>query len=276
VPHEPESSRVELSSTTQHVVVWPGASPAVVALHGLAGHAREWDALALSLPGRRVVAPDLRGHGASDRADDYRLGTFARDVADLIERCELAPAVVIGHSLGGAVAMALAAERPDLLVGLVVVDIGPEIPAASLEQLAARQQQRPTTFTDPAAAVASLRATNPFATDDALEHRVRHGLVEAGAGRWSWRHDPALYRPGRPDPADLWDLWTRSSTPALVVRGEHSLYLDEPLAERMAAARQDVDLAVIADSGHNVPTDRPEAFGALVARWMQDAALPRT
>jgi pimeloyl-ACP methyl ester carboxylesterase len=60
------------------------------------------------------------------------------------------------------------------------------------------------------------------------------------------------------------------------VRGEHSLYLDEPLAERMAAARQDVDLAVIEDSGHNVPTDRPEAFGALVARWMQDAALRRT
>jgi esterase len=223
-----------------------------------------------------MVAPDLRGHGTSDWRDDYRIDAFAGDIADLIERCGLAPAIGVGHSLGGAIGIALDAHRPGLLAGLVVVDIGPELPAALLEQIASNHEQRPSTFTDPQSAVASLRATNPFATDDALEHRVRHGLVETEAGEWTWRHDPALFRPGPPDPSDLWDLWKRTSSPALVVRGEHSPYLDEPLSERMAAARQNVELAVVTDAGHNVPTDNPDAFGAVVAQWVQNVALHRT
>src|ERR1044072_1392597 len=99
-----------------------GDAPALLLLHGLAGHAREWDGTAAHLaPRHRVLCPEQRGHGRSDRRpEDLSPDAFAADATAWIEALGVAPAVVVGQSLGGLTAILLAAQRPDLVCGLVV------------------------------------------------------------------------------------------------------------------------------------------------------------
>ena len=111
-------------------------SPAFVFVHGWTCN-RSFFAPQFEHFGRdhRAVAVDLRGHGESTKAkdDDYTIATFANDVAALIEHLNLAPAVVVGHSLGGIIATQLAASRPDLVAAAVLVDVAPMVIAAELQ-----------------------------------------------------------------------------------------------------------------------------------------------
>jgi len=96
-----------------------GDGQSVFLLHGLAGHAEEWAQTASWLTARyRVEALDARGHGHSERAPaDVSLDAQVADAAFVIEHLGLRPVVLVGQSLGGVTALALAAERPDLVRG---------------------------------------------------------------------------------------------------------------------------------------------------------------
>lgn len=104
-----------------------GDGPPVVLLHGLAGHAGEWAETAVWLRGRaRVLAPDARGHGRSERAPgDVSWTAHVADVAWLIRRLDLGRVVLVGQSLGGLNALLVAAEHPELVRGLVIADGSP-------------------------------------------------------------------------------------------------------------------------------------------------------
>jgi esterase len=98
----------------------------VVILHGLLGSARNWTAIAKQLGAtRRVLALDLRNHGASPWADQMTYGQMADDVRAFLERHGIAAAALIGHSMGGKVAMRLALDHGERVLRLVVVDIAP-------------------------------------------------------------------------------------------------------------------------------------------------------
>ena len=103
---------------------WGGDGPAVLLLHGLAGHAGEWDALAEPLrASHRVVAVDQRGHGASDRLPaDVSRDAYVADVVAVVERLGLAPVVLVGQSLGGHTAILTAARHPEAVRALVAVE----------------------------------------------------------------------------------------------------------------------------------------------------------
>jgi esterase len=105
-----------------------GAGQSLLALHGHLGSGQVWAPLADALPGWRVVAPDQRGHGRTGPADDYSREAYVADAAQLIEELDLAPAVVLGHSLGGVNAYQLAAWRPELVRAVVVEDAPAEMP----------------------------------------------------------------------------------------------------------------------------------------------------
>lgn len=124
----PRESCVEVAPGVRlHYVDWPGAEPAFLCLHGLTGNGRIWDALAERLsPGRRVIAVDLRGRGQSDKpaAGGYGLRTHATDMAALVRALGLGPVVLVGHSMGAFIAALLAAEEPELVDRLVLIDGG--------------------------------------------------------------------------------------------------------------------------------------------------------
>jgi len=104
-----------------------GTGPAVVLLHGLFLDRTTWDPLSDSLAtNHRVIAPDLPGFGASEKPPASRFGyhveAFAEAIADVFAALELGRAAVVGHCLGGAVALVLAARHPELVAKLILVD----------------------------------------------------------------------------------------------------------------------------------------------------------
>jgi len=103
-----------------------GDGPPLVVLHGLFGQAKNWATIAKGLAdGRRVIAADLRNHGASPWAEEMTYPSMAADVAGLIESLPEGRAALLGHSMGGKAAMVLALSRPELVDRLIVADIAP-------------------------------------------------------------------------------------------------------------------------------------------------------
>jgi lipase len=103
----------------------PADGMPVLAIHGITSSSRAWAAFARHLPDVCVIAPDLRGRGRSrDLAPSAGLRTHAADLAELLDERGLGPLPVVGHSMGGFVAVALADARPDLVASLLLVDGG--------------------------------------------------------------------------------------------------------------------------------------------------------
>ena len=101
----------------------PPTAPQILAIHGLTGHGQRWRTLATRyLSEFAIVAPDLLGHGRSSWAAPWTLDANVAALAGLLDVEAEAPVLVVGHSFGGAVALNLAAARPDLVAGLVLLD----------------------------------------------------------------------------------------------------------------------------------------------------------
>jgi lipase len=104
-------------------------APAVVLVHGITASHRAWPAVVAALPGRRVIAPDLRGRGRSNGLPGpYGMAAHADDVAAVIRELAAGAAVVVGHSMGGFVSLVLTHRHPGLVARLVLVDGGLPIP----------------------------------------------------------------------------------------------------------------------------------------------------
>ena len=129
VLHRPAAAEEEVGSGSvalNLICETVGSGPPLVVLHGLFGSSGNWRGVARALAGTHtVVSVDLRNHGASPWADSMDYVEMADDVLQLIDRLELKRPAVIGHSMGGKVAMALALRRPARIARLIVVDIAP-------------------------------------------------------------------------------------------------------------------------------------------------------
>ncbi|MFD8546871.1 alpha/beta fold hydrolase [Streptomyces sp. NPDC059649] len=110
----------------------PREAPALLLIHGSASSTRSWDRFVPLLSGsHRVIRLDLLGHGRSGKPADrsYAIPDQARRAGVVLDRLGVEHAVVVGHSSGGAVATALAEERPDLVTALVLINTGPSLDA---------------------------------------------------------------------------------------------------------------------------------------------------
>jgi 3-oxoadipate enol-lactonase len=117
---------IERAGTRLAYRVWgsPGAPPLVL-VHGLGDGAADWDGVAPAFAKRwRVYAPDLRGHGRSDRPGDYSVELMAADVLGFLDALELGRVDLIGHSMGGLVGYLLAGDHPERVGRLILEDVG--------------------------------------------------------------------------------------------------------------------------------------------------------
>lgn len=229
-----------------------GRGQAVVLLHGIAGYAGEWHETASWLSETfRVVAVEQRGHGRSERAPaSVSPDAFVADVELWIEQLDLAPAVVVGQSFGGLIALLLAARRPELVLALVVVEASPAADPRAPETVRRWLESWPMPF-------ASRNDALTFFGDDTSWSRAwAGGLEERDDGLWpSFEQEVLLAALSEASERGWWDEWSRIRCPVLVVRGERGALRDE--TPRMVAALPAARVVEVEGAGHDLPLEQP-------------------
>lgn len=237
-----------------------GTGRPLLALHGAFGRGRPFLALADRLgAGWRVIAPDQRGHGRSDRADDYSRQAFLDDTAAIIEQLDLAPCVLVGHSLGGINAFQLAARRPELVAAFVVADMPAELPPHSSDWL----DDLPETYP-------SLDEMRRVLADRVTIGEPRHFLEAAVETDRGWRmrwHPDDIRQIKQHIFGEHWADWTGSSQPALLLRGGASVIVGADVADRMTT-RPNTRLVTIDGGGHDFYLTHREPFHDAVADFL--------
>jgi pimeloyl-ACP methyl ester carboxylesterase len=275
-PGPPAVRRVEVAvSPGRHVssLVWGTTPPELVLIHGGAQNAHTWDTVALAL-GRPLLAIDLPGHGHSDGGPDGSLSVSSNgaDLATVI--AELAPDAlgVVGMSLGGLSSIAVAAQAPELVRALVLVDVTPGVNAEKSAPI--------TSFIDGPASFANfdelLARTiehNPTRSESSLRRGILHNAVQREDGSWVWRY--ARFRDGesgrRPEFEDWWGAVAGLSMPLMLVRGlAWSVVGDEDVAE-LLRLQPTATVVGVEGAGHSIQGDRPLELAAIVSDFL---ALP--
>jgi pimeloyl-ACP methyl ester carboxylesterase len=248
----------ELNGIAQSWVSWDGkripGRCAVVLLHGILQRASPQSHIARHLSRfHPVVMPDLRGRGETPLPAGAACdpATIAEDVALLIEHLELARVVVVGRNHGGVVGYHLAANRPDLVHGLVLGDTSPEIDPDRASRRREFLERIPRAFASEAEAMA-------FYTDSlgVSEARARHDMPDdmtESDGSLIWRHDlGAVARvEAAAAPRDDWEVLAKVTAPTLVLRGQRRGISDAMVA-RMREVMPQVEMHTIVGSGPDV------------------------
>jgi pimeloyl-ACP methyl ester carboxylesterase len=236
-----------------------GAGSPIVILHGLFGSARNWQSVAKRLAAHNhVYTLDLRNHGASPWADSMSYDDIAGDVAAFVEAQRLAPATVLGHSMGGKAAMVLALSQPALVKELVVVDIAPVTYAHSfLPYVQAMQDLNLGGIVRRDEADAALSKQVPDAKTRMLllQNLVFHDR------HFDWRINLPVLAGAANALLGFPQIGKRRyEGRALFVHGERSAYV-EP--EHHTVIRQlfpRAEIAAIAEAGHWLHVDQPTRF----------------
>lgn len=233
--------------------------PTVVLIHGAGGNHLHWPPSLRTLPGARVCALDLPGHGRSGGAGRKEIGEYAADVVGLLDGLGVERAVLIGHSMGGAIAQSLALTYPERAAGLVLVGTGARLRVAPAILDGIRQDF----------------------------HSVVRLITE-----WAWGQgtDPALVEKGRElmeevdpevllgdflacDRFDVREQAAQIAAPTLVITGSEDRMtpprFGEWLAEHIPAAR----FLLIEGAGHMVALEKPSEVSTAVQAWLKETGL---
>ncbi|MFF8293572.1 alpha/beta fold hydrolase [Streptomyces sp. NPDC016309] len=245
---------------------WGGAGPSVVLLHGLAGHAGEWDAIARHLRTRhRVVAVDQRGHGASERhPHDRSRAAYVADVVAVLEQLGLRQPALIGQSLGGHTAMLAAAAHPDLVCALVLVEAGPGGPSPEVPAEIGRWLDSwPTPFP-------SRNAAAAFFGGGPVGEGWAAGLEERDGGWWP-RFDRDVMVDSLTENAhrSYWDEWASITCPTLAVLGQSGLIAPAECG-RMFQHRPETVAMSVPGTGHDLHLERPDILVEALERFLRD------
>ena len=249
-----ESLRLSSPDAYLRYVDLPGADPPLVFAHGL-GCAASIDFVRVAadskLRGRRVLLPDLLGHGYSDAPADfpYTMDAHARTVSALLDHLSVKGAVVVGHSMGGSVAITLAAERPDLVSRLIVAEPNLD-PGGGIVSTSIAEQTESAFVASGHAALLERFWTEGWVT--------RVATFRAASSTGLYRSAVALVAGTSPS----WrELPYGVALPRVYVEGDRSH--DEEESARMREHR--IPLLVVPNSGHDMPFDNPSGFAAAIA-----------
>jgi len=251
------------------------ADNGIVLVHGGAAHARWWDHIApLLARGRRVVALDLSGHGDSGRRDVYNLDLWAHEVLAVASAAGITgPPIVIGHSMGGFVALRVAGLYGPQIEGVVVIDS--PVRDITPEERAARDQRAFGPLRVYPTREAAIARFHPIPDQPALPYITAHiaaASIRAADGGWSWKFDPRIFGRSQSTPA----LLTRLDCRVALYRAEHGIVspqISELMYDRLG---QRAPLIEIPAAGHHVMLDHPIALvtgiRTLLSDW--DHSLP--
>jgi pimeloyl-ACP methyl ester carboxylesterase len=267
---------VELNGLRFHYRDWGNTgAQALVCLHGFTSHAHSWDTFAQAVRDNyHVLALDQRGHGETEWSTDYHPQRRVEDLHAFVEALGLKNIVLLGLSMGGRCAYQYAAQHPDKIERLVIVDIAPETDTSGSGRIT-QGLANPDVFDSPEDAVAAARKANIRPPDAELRSRVLNGIKPTPDGKWTFRYDVALRNGSgaRPTPtrAEIdhdWASLKNITSPTLLVRGAESDILSPANAQRMIDNIPNCRLVEVENSGHSVPLDNPTGFLSAVRTFL--------
>jgi pimeloyl-ACP methyl ester carboxylesterase len=259
-----------------------GSGPPVVLIHGVAGRAAQWEQTMLLLADRHtVIAPDLLGHGESAKPrGDYSLGAFASGVRDLLIGLDIEAATVVGHSLGGGIAMQFAYQFPERCQRLVLVSsggLGQEVhPVLRAATLPGSELVLPLLAHEKLLEIASILPrlfgklglrTGPDVTEMALGY----ASLSTPEGRNAFIHtaraviDPTGQRINATD-----RLYLASKMPSLIVWGRRDRIIPVSHARPTHKAMPGSRLELFDDAGHFPHLDDPLRFARVLLSFVDE------
>ncbi|MFD3337093.1 alpha/beta fold hydrolase [Streptomyces sp. NPDC058700] len=247
---------------------WSGSGPPVVLLHGLTGHAGEWDTLAQALsPRYRVVAVDQRGHGASERLPhEVSRAAYVADVLAVIDQLDLRRPVLAGQSLGGHTAMLTAAAHPHLVRALILIEAGPGGPNPNVQaEIAGWLDAWPTPFP-------SREAATEFLGGGLVGEGWTAGLEERD-GRWWPRFDRDVMIASVAENAQrsFWEEWARILCPVLTILGQSGV-ISLRESETMLRRHPGATAASVPGASHDVHLECPDVLRHLLQTFLDEVA----
>jgi len=282
---EPESRYYYSQRLKLHYAVWgDGGRPPLVLIHGGRDHCRNWDPVAMALHDRYTIyAPDLRGHGDSAWAlgGMYSLPEFVLDIATLVASLGDGPLTIIGHSLGGAVALQYAGTYPERALKVVAIEgLGPPTlehrPAHIrmrewIDHMHEMERREPRRYASVEDATRRMMEANPHLTPEMAHYLTLHGTRRNDDGTLSWKFDNyvRIRSPYEFNLEDAQDIWSRITAPVLLVKGAES-WAPDPEKSGRAAAIPSYRAVTIEDAGHWVHHDQLGRFLEAVSEFLAE------
>lgn len=246
-----------------------GEGRPLVILHGLLGSLDNWRSMAKRLAARRrVYSVDLRNHGRSPHSAVMDYAVMAQDVRELCAAEDIREPAVLGHSMGGKVAMQFAGQYPEQIERLLVVDIAPKAyPPAHRPLLSAMRTIDPRRYRSFGEIGDALA---PAVADPAVRQFALKNLTRDTGGGLRWRI-------GLDEISDNYNLLTQSidvpvpfSRPACFIRGENSGFVENQDLASIRRGFPYAEIKTIRGAGHWLHIDAPDEFYAVAARFLAD------
>lgn len=242
--------------------VMEGTGTPVLFLHGNTGSSR-WFSRVMDIPGCRTIAPDMPNFGASSPMEgDVDIYAYADIVKDFMDGSGLRDAVVVGHSLGGAVAQSLALRHPGAVRALVLVDSSPPSGLATPKEryplIEMMRKDRDILYR-------ALAATTPTLKDAAFFGSLVDDATHMAEKAWTGNAD-ALGR------CDMTGMTASFRKPVLVIQGKMDSIVTEAMARETAAAYPDSRLEIAENVGHAIIVEDPALFRDLLLRFLEEIA----
>jgi long-chain acyl-CoA synthetase len=222
------------------------AGPVLFFVQGAGGHALQWvNQLRYFSQRYRCIAPDLRGHGKSDKPrHGYTVDSITDDLVAVLDRLDIRePVILLAHSAGGLLGINFAYRFPERLTKLILINTAAQLPLNGWMRLALRTPSMLMVLMRP-----FLQRRGRF---NAPPHIFKE-FVENSVGRWQG-----------------WDLLHDITTPALVIAGQRDWYVRPSLSRRTAHEMPRARLEIIRAAGHQSPLERPAAVNRAVERFLQ-------
>ena len=273
-PNVERISCVLSDGRTLSALKWGTQSPEITLVHGSAQNAHTWDTVSLAM-GVPMIAIDLPGHGHSSWRSDgnYEPSVLAPDVATAIETWAPKTRLVVGMSLGGLTTLALAGQRPDLVLSLANVDITPGVNSQKAKAIT-DFVNGPQSFASFEDLLARTIEHNPTRSESSLRRGILHNAKQQTDGSWQWRYDRSTH-PSPQDPsqrierlAALWDVISKLDCPFTLFRGGTSPVVDDADVAELLRRKPNSQVIVVDGAGHSIQGDRPVELADALTRLM--------
>jgi len=257
-----------------HIEERGGGDAICILLHGFGEGGYVWYDLAPRLPKKyRTIIIDFRGHGNSgeDPAGNYGVGPYSTDVLNLIRKYKPRNVSLVGHSLGAAVALQVAAAAPQLVTDLILVDFSLSTERDVRENIVSQFHEQCDGYDSLAEYAAWIAAKRPLTHPRMLRYIVDNALRETADGRFVLKVDRRVQQmlgTGSARTDDVRTILSKISCRILLIRGKGSAVLSKKEALEIVGLLKDGQLCEISHAGHAVMVEDPDEFADAVNRFL--------